>query len=51
MTWVVGPEDKSKYHLLFQTADLDKDHFVSGTEIKDLFLQSGLQQNVLAHIW
>lgn len=27
------------------------DGFVSGLEIKDVFLQSGLPQAVLAHIW
>ena len=36
---------------MFVAADLDKDGFVSGVEIKDLFLQSGVPQNILAHIW
>lgn len=30
---------------------MDMDGFVSGSEIKDVFLQSGLPQGVLAHIW
>ena len=36
---------------MFRKADLDMDGFVSGQEIRDIFLQSGLQNNVLAHIW
>ena len=36
---------------MFKKADLDQDGYVSGTEIKDVFLQSGIPQTVLAHIW
>ena len=36
---------------MFIQADLDKDGFVSGLEIKDVFLQSRLPQPILAHIW
>jgi hypothetical protein len=32
-------------------ADSDKDGYVNGAEIKGIFLKSGLQQQVLAHIW
>lgn len=49
--WVVTPAEKSSYDIMFRKADLDMDGFVSGQEIKDIFLQSGLQNNVLAHIW
>ena len=37
--------------VMFTDADLDHDQLVSGNEIKDIFLQSGLPQMVLAHIW
>lgn len=37
--------------MLFEQADLDRDGFVSGHEIKDTFLKSGVAQPVLAHIW
>lgn len=30
---------------------MDMDGFVSGTEIRDVFLQSGLPHTVLADIW
>ena len=43
--------DKARYDIMFHNADIDKDGFVSGQEIKGIFLQSGLPQMVLAHIW
>ncbi|XP_050447631.1 epidermal growth factor receptor substrate 15-like 1 isoform X2 [Cataglyphis hispanica] len=49
--WVVSVEDQVIAEKLFSQADLDRDGFVSGTEIKDVFLQSGLPHSVLAHIW
>ncbi|CAH1257083.1 EPS15L1 [Branchiostoma lanceolatum] len=49
--WVVTPGDKMKYDNIFRQADTDKDGFVSGGEVKDVFMQSGVPQNVLAHIW
>lgn len=49
--WVVTPDEKSKSDALFIKSDVDKDGFVSGQEIKDVFLQSGVPQPVLAHIW
>ncbi|XP_067001966.2 epidermal growth factor receptor substrate 15-like 1 isoform X2 [Anabrus simplex] len=49
--WVVTAEERIKYDTLFQQTDIDKDGFVSGLEIKDVFLQSGVPQSVLAHIW
>ncbi|XP_057322439.1 epidermal growth factor receptor substrate 15-like 1 isoform X2 [Microplitis mediator] len=49
--WVVSVEDQAAADKLFLQADMDMDGFVSGTEIKDVFLQSGLPQTILAHIW
>ncbi|KAK1125459.1 hypothetical protein K0M31_005820 [Melipona bicolor] len=49
--WVVSSEDQIAADKLFLQADLDMDGYVSGIEIKDVFLQSGLPQTVLAHIW
>ncbi|XP_074042511.1 epidermal growth factor receptor pathway substrate 15 isoform X2 [Leptinotarsa decemlineata] len=51
VSWVVSPEEKEKSDVLFVKSDIDKDGFVSGQEIKDVFLQSGVPQPVLAHIW
>ena len=43
--------EKVQYDEMFTRADTDRDGFVNGAEIKDIFLQSGLPQLVLAHIW
>lgn len=51
MTWVVTAADKAKYDLLFQTLDKDFDGFVTGADVKNTLVQSGLPQNILAHIW
>ncbi|XP_018318653.1 epidermal growth factor receptor substrate 15-like 1 isoform X2 [Agrilus planipennis] len=50
-TWVVTTDERAKYDLLFVKSDVDHDGFVSGAEIKNVFLQSGVPQAVLAHIW
>lgn len=49
--WVVSPEERTRYETLFIQSDVDKDGFVSGMEIKDVFLQSGVSQAILARIW
>lgn len=49
--WVLTTVEKLKYQEIFERSDLDKDGLVSGLEIKDVFLKSGLPQNMLAHIW
>jgi epidermal growth factor receptor substrate 15 len=49
--WIVTAEDRTKYDVLFLQTDVDKDGYVSGLEIKDVFLRSGVPQAVLAHIW
>uniref|UniRef100_A0A8C5D625 Epidermal growth factor receptor pathway substrate 15-like 1a n=1 Tax=Gouania willdenowi TaxID=441366 RepID=A0A8C5D625_GOUWI len=49
--WVVPVADRSRYDDIFLKTDADLDGFVSGLEVKDIFMHSGLSQNVLAHIW
>ncbi|XP_012276830.1 epidermal growth factor receptor substrate 15-like 1 isoform X2 [Orussus abietinus] len=51
LSWIVPAEDQIAADKLFLQADMDMDGFVSGVEIKDVFLQSGLPQSVLADIW
>lgn len=51
LSWVVNAEEKAKSDALFIKSDIDRDGFVSGQEIKDVFLRSGVAQSVLAHIW
>lgn len=50
-TWVVGASDKAKYDEMFHVLDKDADGFVTGPDIKDTLLQTGVSQPVLAHIW
>lgn len=49
--WVVNPVDKMKFDQMFKIADTDMDGFVSGDKIRSIFLQSGLPNTTLAHIW
>uniref|UniRef100_A0A6I8RBE5 Epidermal growth factor receptor pathway substrate 15-like 1 n=1 Tax=Xenopus tropicalis TaxID=8364 RepID=A0A6I8RBE5_XENTR len=51
VNWVVPLTDKMRFDDIFLQTDLDMDGFVSGLEVKDIFMQSGLSQNILAHIW
>lgn len=49
--WVVTPTDLKRFEVMFRDSDRDKDGLVSGLEVKNIFLQSGVPQKILAHIW
>ncbi|XP_062843585.1 epidermal growth factor receptor substrate 15-like 1 isoform X1 [Trichomycterus rosablanca] len=51
VNWVVPQEDREQYEEIFELADSDFDGMVGGGEVKDIFINSGLPQSVLAHIW
>uniref|UniRef100_A0A3B4D2F3 Epidermal growth factor receptor pathway substrate 15 like 1 n=1 Tax=Pygocentrus nattereri TaxID=42514 RepID=A0A3B4D2F3_PYGNA len=51
VNWVVPAADRQRYDDIFLKTDADLDGFVSGQEVKEIFMQSGLSQNILAHIW
>ncbi|XP_035307378.1 epidermal growth factor receptor substrate 15-like 1 isoform X6 [Cricetulus griseus] len=51
VTWVVPVADKIRFDEIFLKTDLDLDGYVSGQEVKEIFMHSGLTQNLLAHIW
>ncbi|KAM4547771.1 epidermal growth factor receptor substrate 15-like 1 isoform 2-T2 [Odontesthes bonariensis] len=51
LNWVVPMCERGRYDDIFLKTDADLDGFVSGLEVKDIFMQSGLSQNLLAHIW
>ncbi|XP_069007148.1 epidermal growth factor receptor substrate 15-like 1 isoform X2 [Embiotoca jacksoni] len=51
VNWVVPVSERGRYDDIFLKTDADMDGFVSGLEVKDIFMQSGLSQNLLAHIW
>lgn len=50
-TWVVTNELKAKYDTYFAGIDKDLDGFVSGEEVRPLFIASKVPQPTLAHIW
>uniref|UniRef100_A0A4W5QHB8 Epidermal growth factor receptor pathway substrate 15 n=1 Tax=Hucho hucho TaxID=62062 RepID=A0A4W5QHB8_9TELE len=49
--WAVSPPDKAKYDEVFAKTDLDMDGLVSGPEVRDVFLKTGLPSATLARIW
>ncbi|XP_063747165.1 epidermal growth factor receptor substrate 15 isoform X1 [Eleginops maclovinus] len=49
--WVVSTADKAKYDELFSKTDGDMDGLVSGPEVRDIFLKTGLPSATLARIW
>ncbi|XP_036884894.1 epidermal growth factor receptor substrate 15-like 1 isoform X3 [Sturnira hondurensis] len=51
VNWVVPVGDKMRFDEIFLKTDLDLDGYVSGQEVKEIFMHSGLNQNLLAHIW
>ncbi|XP_028668277.2 epidermal growth factor receptor substrate 15 isoform X1 [Erpetoichthys calabaricus] len=51
LPWVVSAADKAKYDEIFLKTDKDKDGLVSGPEVRDIFLKTGLPSTMLAHIW
>ncbi|XP_036409946.1 epidermal growth factor receptor substrate 15-like 1 [Megalops cyprinoides] len=51
VAWVVPVADRGRYDEIFLKMDTDMDGLVSGGEVKEIFMHSGLPQTVLAHIW
>ncbi|TGZ73989.1 hypothetical protein CRM22_001204 [Opisthorchis felineus] len=49
--WTIGSNSRPKYRLLFNQHDRAKRGFITGVEARGVFLQSGLSQQILAHIW
>lgn len=49
--WIVTNEEKTESDELFVKLDKDNDGFVGGLDVKDTLLESGLPQEILAHIW
>ncbi|KAG5848031.1 hypothetical protein ANANG_G00132530 [Anguilla anguilla] len=43
--------DRGRYDELFLKLDSDLDGLVGGAEVKEVFMQSGLPQTMLAHVW
>ncbi|VDP15265.1 unnamed protein product [Onchocerca flexuosa] len=45
------PVQSASYEATFKQADTDQDGFVSGADVRDIFLATGIQQNTLALLW
>uniref|UniRef100_A0A0R3RPU0 Epidermal growth factor receptor substrate 15-like 1 n=1 Tax=Elaeophora elaphi TaxID=1147741 RepID=A0A0R3RPU0_9BILA len=45
------PVQSACYEASFHQADADQDGFVSGTDVRDVLLATGIQQNTLALLW
>merc|ERR1712173_518563 len=51
MEWVIPMMTRNKYMATFQQTDRGRTGFLAGVQARNLLLQSGLPQNVLAQIW
>ena len=49
--WTITPEEKQRYDQIFKTWDAGNTGFISGEKAISIFTQSGLHENILAHIW
>ncbi len=49
--WIVGVDEKAKSDVLFNEIDEGAKGHVTGSEIKEVFLKTGLSQMILANIW
>lgn len=49
--WVVTAADRIRFDGIFAATDADKDGLVSGSEVRDIFIKSGIPQMCLAQIW
>ncbi|XP_042562858.1 epidermal growth factor receptor substrate 15-like 1 isoform X2 [Clupea harengus] len=51
VSWVVPLADRGRYDDIFAKVDSDMDGLLGGAEVKDIFMNSGLSQSMLARIW
>lgn len=49
--WIMTEAERQSYQALFAQADADKDGYVGGSEAKNFFRLSGLDDSVLKRIW
>ena len=51
LDWAVPPATQAKYSAAFQNTDKGRTGFLAGVQARNILLQSGLPQNILAQIW
>ena len=49
--WAIHPGTQQKYTALFHQTDKARTGFLAGVQARNILLQSGLPQNILAQIW
>ncbi|KAJ3048965.1 actin organization and endocytosis protein [Rhizophlyctis rosea] len=49
--WAIDAAEKSQYDSIFKVWDPTNSGFINGDRAREIFMQSGLQDNILAHIW
>ncbi|RKO89740.1 hypothetical protein BDK51DRAFT_36946, partial [Blyttiomyces helicus] len=49
--WAIEPTEKAQYDAIFKVWDPSSTGFISGERAQNIFVQSGLPNNILAHIW
>lgn len=49
--WSIPPGTQQKYGAIFHQTDKARTGFLAGVQARNILLQSGLPQNVLAQIW
>ncbi|XP_018653851.1 eps-15-related [Schistosoma mansoni] len=49
--WAISADEHAKNLRVFAALDMDADGLVSGPEVRDILMRSGLPQDILAHIW
>ena len=49
--WAITPEEKHKYDEIFKANDPTGKGYIYGEVARRIFAQSGLRENLLAHIW
>ncbi|KAJ3029914.1 UNVERIFIED_CONTAM: hypothetical protein HDU68_010697 [Siphonaria sp. JEL0065] len=50
-TWAVTPQEKAQYDNVFKTWDPNGSGYISGDRARQIFMQSGLSDDILGHIW
>lgn len=49
--WAVLADEKERYDQIFKSSDAGSLGYISGDSARKIFSQSGLRENMLAHIW
>lgn len=50
LNWIITPQEKAKYDQILISA-VDNQGYISASQAKQIFAQSGLRENMLRHIW